>query len=275
MNHRINSGTVLCSILLVCLTVRVAGQQEKSLSATPTRPNFTNATETVSPGTVQIEYGVTSQWLDVGGTTQAYSGTYSFGLTQRMDLRVTADHTLVSAEQHSSGDTWIGIRYRFNEQASKVPSFGFLYQIKVPTADKNRGFGSGYIDHSLALLLSKDFHALRADMNIVQFALGTPTGWGGSTLASLAISRTIRGNFGGLTEIYGGRQNCGSGAASVFTAMTYRWNLRFVSDIGIEFGLTPSVPRKRFVAGFSYALMNVHRSHIRSAAMIRQEGNKE
>lgn len=113
---------------------------------------------------------------------------------------------------------------------------------------------------------------MRIDWNLVQYAVGSSSGFQGSTVASLALSRALAGRLGGIIEGYGGRQASGDVFATMLVATTWRWNARFVSDAAVEFGLTPGVPRRRFLMGVTYSLINLHRVHGKQpAAMIRQE----
>lgn len=266
----------LIVIAIVTMSRAVPAQEAVSHLAVPSRPNFTNATETVQPGEIQLEYGITRQWSGGGEQTDAIGATYGFGLSPRVDCRVSPDHLLKSkatgVHQIGVGDTWIGFRYRLNEQSRHLPSFGLLYQLKIPTSDPHQGQGSGFSDHSIALLFSKDIHGTRVDWNLVEYAVGSSSGFQSSTVASLALSRALAGRLGGILEGYGGRQASGDGFASLLVATTWRWNARFVSDAAVEFGLTSGVPRRRFLMGVTYSLISLHRVHGKQpAAMNRQE----
>lgn len=266
---------ILTVFLTSCVYAASAFAQADTdtMTAVPTRPTFTNATDTVPEGEAQVEYGAVWQNFVSHGHGRSFNGTYTIGLGRRADLRVSSDHVLLSnvgdVREYGMGDVWVGARFRFNQQTSAVPSFGLLYQVKVPTSDPNRNLGTGYVDHSVALLLSKDLGRMRVDSNLVQFAVGTAAGWRSSTLGSIVVSRPLRGGLGGLLEAYGGRAADGSGAASLLTALTYRWSPRLVCDFGVEYGLTQAVPRNRFVTGVSYSLARLWRRKQEPAAIVR------
>lgn len=254
---RQNPLVLLALFVIVSVTAGAQGPDE-ALTAVPSRPNFANATDTVPRGEVQAEFGFTRQWMNARERGTGLNGTYGLGITRKLDIRWSSDHVLTSrtagTTRVGTGDNWIGARYRFTEQSRWVPSVGLLYQFKLPTSDPGKNLGSGFLDHSIAALFSKDFGDTRADWNLVQFAFGSDSGWRSSTIGALALSRTVRGRLSGLIEAYGGSSADGDGVASMLTAVTWRWNLRLVCDAGVEFGLTQNVPRKRFVAGISYAV---------------------
>ncbi len=246
----------------------------ESLSVVPSRPNFTNSTDTVPPGKLQIEFGISHQWFRADESGANLTGTYGFGITRKLDLRWNSDHVAwansADGARHGSGDNWIGIRYRISEQGRHRPSIGLMYQLKAPTSDTSQGLGSGFVDHSLALLLSKDIGGTRVDTNLAQFAFGSESGWKRSTMGSLALSRVLRGRLGGLFEAYGGRSSEGAGQASALAALTWRWGNRLGSDVGVECGLTPGVARRRLVMGMSYLFSsNPWERGKQAAAMVR------
>jgi hypothetical protein len=212
---------------------------------------------------VEVEYGYARQWLDDGNYTGAISSTVHFGVTQRMDVRWNSDNLLVSGSSNRRlagvGDSTFGARYRFNEQRRYVPSFGFLYGIKFPFSDPRKEQGSGYIDHSFALLASKDVGKTRFDFNAVRLALGSAGKMRSGTMAALALSRPIRGRLSATVEGYGGREEQQDGAASLLAAVSWRWSDRFLSDVGVERGLAGGVKRTKLTFGFSYAVGNLYR----------------
>src|SRR5262249_5225637 len=116
-------------------------------------------------------------------------------------------------------------------------------------------------DHSLALLVSKDFGTYHFDLNAVHILAGGQQGYMVSQILSLAASRALYHNLGGIAEVYGGPQADGQKFGSAFMALTYQVRPRLVIDAGVDAGFTDCAPRRRFVVGMTYAITNLY-SHF-------------
>ena len=247
-------------VLLLAVTTAAQSCVHHGTTAVATRPTFSNSTETVQCGLVELEYGYSRQSA-VAGASSAVSSTVHMGITPRLDVRWSLDNVLFTGagrEQHSGiGDAWLGARYRFNEQRGRAPSLGILYQIKLPLASTAKQQGSGFVDHSLGLLASKDIGRTHLDTNAVWTALGSVKGTSSGTMGALAISRPIRGRLSGIVEAYGGKQERAS--AALMTAISWRWSDRLLTDIGVERGFWGSGNRTRLTFGMTYALTNIYR----------------
>lgn len=72
------------------------------------------------------------------------------------------------------GDTFAQIRWRFVQETKFVPSVAFGYKIKIPTANRLIGLGSGFTDNSVWLTAAKSFGRFRIYGNIGDNLLGAP-----------------------------------------------------------------------------------------------------
>lgn len=54
-------------------------------------------------------------------------------------------------------DTLASVKWRFKEETRHAPQIALGYQLKIPTADVQRGLGSGAADHTLWLCASKSY----------------------------------------------------------------------------------------------------------------------
>ena len=248
-------------VLLLAVTAAAQSCAHPGTTALATRPTFSNGTDTVQCGLVEFEYGYARVQAE-GSTSGAVSSTVHMGITPRLDVRWSFDNVLTTAsgaERRSGiGDAWLGARYRFNQGKNGLPSFGALYLIKLPFASPAKQQGSGYTDHSLALLMSKDLGRTHLDFNAVRMAIGSASGTKGGTFGALAISRPLHGRLSGTIEAYGGDQDGTS--AALLTAISWRWSERLLTDIGIERGFWGNSGQTKVTFGMTYAVTNLYRA---------------
>ena len=248
-------------VLLLAVTTAAQSCAHHDTTALATRPTFSNGTETVQCGVVEVEYGY-SHARAGGSSSTGLSSTLHMGISPRLDVRWSLDNVLATAsdgERRSGiGDAWVGARYRFNQGKTRLPSFGALYLIKLPFASPAKGLGSGYTDHSLALLISKDVGKTHLDFNAVRMAIGSARGMKGGILGALAISRPLQGRLSATIEGYGGKQEKSS--AALLTAISWRWNERLLTDVGIERGFWGDSGRTKVTFGMTYAVTNLYRA---------------
>ncbi len=258
--------------LLPCL-LNLAGSYASAASANPcaslevasvvSRPTIANATDTTLCGVIEAEYGFDSIWPGAGSRHDDFTGGLRFGITPRLDLHwASGDYVnfdTIEGIQRGFGDTWLGVKYRLSSQAKKRPAFALYYQIKIPSAAF--GLGSGEVDHSIALIASKDVRRVHFDFNVIPSFIGRAGGGfdyntGFACASWLALPR----RFTLVMEPYGYTSlNAGTPAyASLMTGVSYRVNRRFYLDTGIDTGVSHAAPHKRVYAGMTYAIGNLY-----------------
>lgn len=222
----------------------------------PSRPNLTNSADITQCGLVELEYGWTRQWPGASGKGNALNSAVRIGLRNNLDIRWSADDLLHSSgDGHSAtgiGDVALSVRYRHSNQTKNLPALATMYTVKFPTASERKDLGSGYADHSIALIASKDFGVNRLDFNIIGTFLGAPGAFGHSGMLALAYSRPITRRLTGIAEFSG----CvfPEGSAIGTWAINYRMGPRLTLDSGMDFGITEGAPRKRLMVGMTYAI---------------------
>jgi hypothetical protein len=270
----IQSGRLL--VLLGLLSSSAFGQvfgceQEPIVASTPT-PNFSNSADVMKCGNLEVGYGWARSWPGSGPMQDALSSSVGFGLAPFLDLHWNYDNMLRALDEqgphYSQGDSWLAVQIRFRRQTPRAPALGFIYSVKVPSASRKMSFGTGYVDHSLALLVSKDFSKYHFDFNAVHTLAGGERGSSFSQILSLAASRQLYHNLGGIVEAYGGPQFSGQEFGSAFVALTYQVRPRLVLDAGIDTGFTGCAPHRRFVVGMTYAIANLY-SHFGGTRVAR------
>lgn len=144
----------------------------------PSRPTVASATDVTQCGVVELEYGLQRQWPGGGAHRSDFSGGIRLGLTPNLDFHWFAGDyislTDASGNQTGFGDNWFGLKYRFLAQTKHRPSLGVLYTVKSPTGAFALG-SSGKVDHSFALLASKDLKPFHFDFNVIPQLVGRPS----------------------------------------------------------------------------------------------------
>ncbi len=94
------------------------------------------------------------------------------------------------------GDTCIGASYRIVEEFASRPEMSLLASVKIPTADKEKGLGTGEIDYQVGIGASKDIGRWTVDGEVSYTLYGDPEEYN--------LDNTLSGSAGVATEILPG-----------------------------------------------------------------------
>lgn len=255
--------------ILSCVSVPVALGAEE-IKATPNRPGVANPADVTQEGVLELEYGWDRGFRGSESKTHtAAAGFLRFGLTEDLELRLGMENYL---SQHSQdregrrsgvGDTTPGFKYRFIEEEGFWPTLSFAYEVKIPTASRKKGLGSGRTDHLLLFLASKDLLGLEWEFNYQLGWIGKEgkKSFDDSHLLALSFSRPLFGPLGIQGEIYGSpRVNQQTpGIISTDWALTYNVTSRVVLDAGVDIGLNSAARDITYFAGVTIALIDLYR----------------
>lgn len=234
---------------------------QDEITAVPNRPTISTPAQPVQPGVLETEWG-----LDASGSEQDINGLLKFGVSKNFELRVTNDPILADFGTQGVGDTGVGFKYRFTQDAGHQPSFAFMYMAKLPTA--GNVLGSGEADHAFTFLASKDLGKHHFDFNTALIVLGNPHGgFDHDVLNALAWSHPVRGKWGVTAEFSGvtSPNAFTSAAAQFLAAATYTARPRLVFDCGMAARITGDIPDATLIAGFTYTIAGLYRSHPKPA----------
>jgi len=228
-------------------------------AANPTRPAWDYAASTTQCGIAEVDSGWMEQPMGSGVRQQMLTSSVRYGLTPKMDLRWGfTDHMTQSSWATGSlegiGDQWLSARYRFHEQGRRLPAMALLYAAKIPSANPAKGFGTGFVDHQLIFIASRDLGKNHLDFNIVGTVAGSALGHDGAAQIGLAMTRPVNAKLSLILESYGGPQPGTSnrfGAALAGAAYTLRPTL--VADAAYSRTYTAGSPRQQFMFGFTFA----------------------
>ena len=121
---------------------------------TPDRPGFTNGSDTVAPGRVQVELGVTrTKYASASGAAQATDAPQALirtGLDAKTELRLTLpDYLWPSGSASGFSDGSVGIRYKFYQSRDGNTKLAFTPSLSVPV--RSAVTSSGHVDPVLSL----------------------------------------------------------------------------------------------------------------------------
>jgi hypothetical protein len=229
------------------------------VAATPTRPNWSTSAQTTQCNVVEFDSGWLRQPMGHDVDQTLFPSSMRYGLTPKMDLRWGMLGPIVQsgggeAAVHGVTDQWFSARYRFLEQSHWTPALALSYGIKEATGNPAKGFGSGYADHNLIFIASRDFGRAHFDFNTVGILAGSPHGEEGAAQYGLALSVAVTKKFAWMLESDGGAQPGTSdryGAALTGGSYTVRpW---LVVDGAYTRVYTDCSPHALYSVGFTFA----------------------
>ncbi|HEY6487548.1 MAG: hypothetical protein WCC26_10650 [Terracidiphilus sp.] len=228
------------------------------IAATPSRPNWNAGAATTQCNVLEFDAGWLIQPMGHHEEQRLFPSSVRYGLTPRMDLRWGLPGPI---EQSGSGtnvqdvtDQWISVRYRFLEQERRMPALALSYGIKSPESDPAKGFGTGFVDHQLVLIASRDLGRAHVDFNTVGTIAGGAAGKDGAAQFGLAVSLAVTHQLSWILESDGGPQ---PGIPDRYGAalMGGSWAFRpwLVFDAAYTQAYTAGAPRAQFTAGLTCA----------------------
>jgi len=198
--------------------------------------------------------------LDDGGSQWTLATTAKYGLTPRLQLRWgmpgrISQHATGTTPVSGATDQAVGLLYHFHDQASWIPDLAIDYGFKIPTANPAKAFGSGYADHVLTFVASRDLGPNHIDFNLAGTLAGAPNGFDRALQSGIGFSRTFAHNVMGTIEAFGGSQP-GTGDRLGAMLLGGSWGIRpwlALNGASIR-SCTARSPRRQFMLGFIYTL---------------------
>lgn len=250
------------------ITKQSGDQQEEEEFIKPSRPGVASPAEIQKPGVLQVEYGYDANFrAEEFRTQQTLPLALRFAASSRLLLELDLDTLKSETDENDSretgiGDTRIGFQVVALKDTERHPALAFAYYIKLPSASKEKGLGTGRIDHKVLLLLSRKFGKTDMDVNVAYLNAGREDSdrraSGGQ--GAISFSYEFENNWGIEVELSGqsldDAQPCGVFALG---ALTYKVNKRFRLDGGMRFGLNPEAPRVGVFAGVTIGVANFYR----------------
>jgi len=222
------------------------------------RPDFTESTETVPTGHLQLESGYTFTSSREGGPRAtdhtAPEVLWRVGLGERLELRIGWDgYTYTYADSLSetgvgdgsrkrakqdAHDLSLGLKVKLFEQEGRRPHFGIIVGVTVPTG---AGTGTtGDVDPGIVFLWAYDLSEDTAIAGNVGIAMPTEENHRFvQTTASVSYGIALTRKWGAYAEYFGVYPSSDSGRDAHFfnTGVTYLVNKDLQLDVRVGLGL--------------------------------------
>lgn len=234
-----------------CLTTAIA--------ATPSRPNWTAGAATTQCNVLEFDSGWLWMPVGQGGSQTLFPASVRYGLTPRMDLRWGLPGLILqngAERQRIRGvtDQSFSVTYRFLEQRRRAPALAFGYGIKEPRANPAKGFGTGFVDHQMVFIVSRDLGRAHLDFNAVGTIAGGYGGKDGAVQAGLVASFPWTKTVTLLIEGEGGSQPGTEDRFGVaLSGISFAIRPWLVADVAYTHTLMDGSPRAQMTAGITYA----------------------
>lgn len=268
--------TILFTVGLVCCGIGL-GQtttptpQDEPAFIVPARPTVSNPAEFQRPGVLQLEMGYDANLnaRDTFHFQQDVPMALRFAMSRRILVELDTDSPSsfkdpVGSTTTGLGDTQLGIQGVLLTENKSRPGFAVAYYIKLPSADQNKGLGSGRVDHNFVGLVSKTAGKTTVDFNAIYLLAGNTSDrhHSSSGQAAFAVTENLTRRFGVQGEVSGtSRNDEQAGTMFGLGVVTYQLNKRTVLDTGLRFGLTPFAPKVGVVAGVTFGIANIYKRH--------------
>lgn len=248
-------------LLLSLLVATALVAQEAPILVNPNRPTFATPSLTTQPGVLELEWGLQRVLLRDEGITHGTPTLLKLGLLRDFEVRFS-DPGLMriapagASAQHGLGDATVALQWCFTHDGLFGMDHALQVSHKFPTANVEKGLGSGRADDGIALFLSRDYGAFHLDVNLLQSWLGRPLEAGGgrerqpAATASLSLAMDERWSL--TCEVYTLAPALGQGRiSSNLWCASYKVSPRLVLDAGVDLGHTQAAPRHTVFAGLT------------------------
>jgi hypothetical protein len=223
-------------------------------------PTWDAQAETTPCGALETDNLLVRQPLGSGVWQQTMTTTVKYGLAPRLEVRWVPPGRISQTGEGTSRlsgttDQWLGALYRFHDQGQWTPDLALDYAFKIPTANPAKGFGSGYADHQLTFIASRDLGPNHIDLNVVGTIAGAAAENDGAAQFGMAFTRSFSARLLGTIEAFGGPQ---PGTSDRYGALLAggSWGIRpwLAVNGGMIHSYTAGSPRQQYLIGFIYSM---------------------
>lgn len=234
----------------------------------PSRPGVANPAEIQKAGVLQLEYGYDGNFrAEEFRKEQTAPLTLRFAASSRLLLELNLDTVKSQTDESGSretgiGDTRLGFQVVALKDTEKHPALAFAYYVKLPSADEEKGLGTGRVDHKFVTLLSRKFGQVDMDLNGAVLFVGREgaSGWVTGGQGALSFSGEFENGFGLQGELSGQtKDDVQPKGLFALGAVTYKANRRLIFDAGMRAGLTSGSPRFGIFAGLTVGVADLYK----------------
>ena len=201
------------SLLAALLCGHAAAQSEPPLAPSDLatdRPGFTEPTNIIDPGALQLENGFSIEWgRDASRQFTGGSPLIRVGISRRFELRLASDGFLSTAERGEQGtvrrrgiaDAGIGAKVGILQEARFLPALSILPSLSLPSGDSAFS-GRGY-DPQVNLSWSKNLPGgFNVGGNAIVAAITEGGKRGLQRAFSVSAAHNLPRGFGAYAEVF-------------------------------------------------------------------------
>ncbi len=200
------------------------------------RPLNTNDTEPVETGVWQVEASAAYQH-DSGCDHFDFPFTLATGIFSGFDIGVglggrfeerteVVDGTECRESESGLGDLAVSPRWKYFDQARFLPSQAVSFTVKFPTADREKGLGSGETDYDLTWIATERINEkVQVDANLGFSWIGKPEDENASDLFhhGLALEVQLLESVQWVGEVFGEKELTSGGETVWLYSSGFRW----------------------------------------------------
>ena len=222
------------------------------------RPDYTESTQVVGKGVVQVENGFTVERSQGGSSLAGPELLMRVGMTKRLELRVGGDgflsQRMPGAEKIVGySDVELAVKILLVEQGRRRPALALIPLLSLPLG--NAEFSSGTYDPTLKVALGKDLtQGFSLGGNINFSSISTPDGRFLQTAFSASLGHSLGRGYSGYWEIFGFTpwEKNGSAAWIANTGITRSIGRNAQVDVRVGKRLTDCGPGWFWGAGMAF-----------------------
>ena len=255
--HILNTGKQIKNSLCI-LCGFVSSLLFFSSFAFAARPLTTDDAWTVEKGKFQVETGFDFTRRDNHDREISPSLMLSYGLLERMDAGIGSAYLFVRPKEEENeeglGDTEVKFKYRLFDEKDWRPAFAVSGKLKIPTASKSKGLGSGKTDFGINTIVTKNLSKRWVlHLNFGYTFIGEH-GVNNEFIYSTAAQFNFSDRWALVGEIVGvnnfnGRK--GDDPVSALLGTYYLISDNIILDIGVEIGMNKAAPDFRLTTGLT------------------------
>jgi hypothetical protein len=244
------------------MRARIAARAEPGES-TPCDPG-------TCPGTFSFTYGIVSAAAPRDGGSESNKAGFAFNVYATKRIAVEVDNDNIVALKPATGDFSSGIGdttfYAGVDamlESDHHPALSILYGVKVPTASASKGIGSGEVDHTLLVALSKGIGRTSVELDLGDAFVGRTTakGFDQAPFAAWLVSQRLDEKGG--HRLHAEIDTDFATSVTDMDIYTLGYLESAIGDnlalrIGGRFGITSNVSRAAFYFGLKFAGMFAH-----------------
>jgi hypothetical protein len=261
------SGSVRVSLVAVALSVtfvEVCAAQGTAPELITDRPDFTESSEVVGSGVVQIESGLTFEQTDeIAKQVTAPQLLVRVGIGPRFELRFAGDGFVSQSVETPGGversgghsDAEIGAKFKLFDAAMVGFDMAVIPFLSLPTASD--GFGTNGYDPGFKLTVARELvrgFGLSGNFNAASVTSQAGRAW--EREASVSLGHGLGGAWGAYWETYGSFHD-GDCDCTVNTGVTRALGVN--GQVDVEVGRGVSGQAQDWFVGVGFAVRRLHR----------------